>query len=225
MTTPGIPPQSVGRPPRLSSWYVLRLVSVVLSLLAAAAAIGGSFLTLFEGELLSRGSTQVRLVVTGWTFRAEAGTGVNGSPTTAGSVAHNGYPLAVAGAILMIAALIAFVASQRSAPPAVKSVAMIATAVGAAFLAGTVWTVGLQGAAFAESFRPIGSAPGGGLLTTASGFGAGFWLEVAGATLAVVAAVLVASPWRGPREPTELTTPPYGFPMPPPAEPAAPPSE
>jgi hypothetical protein len=225
MTTPGIPPQSVGRPKRLSSWYVLRLVSVVLSLLAAAAAIGGSFLTLFGGELLSRGSTQVKLVVTGWTFRAEAGAGVNGSPTTAGSVAHNGYPLAVAGAILMIAALVGFIAAQRSAPAVVKTVAMVATAAGAAFLAGTVWTVGLQGAAFAESFRPIGSAPGSGLLTTTSGFGAGFWIEVAGATLAVAAAVLIASPWRGPREPTDLTTPHYGFPMPLPPEPESPPPE
>ncbi|WP_143266144.1 MULTISPECIES: hypothetical protein [Amycolatopsis] len=205
MSFPGVAP---GRRP---GWHGGRIVGAVLALLAAAAAVTGSFLALFLGELLFQGEAQLKLTVTGWDLSAEAVE--PGIPTdTFGSPVRNGYLLAAAGLLLLVAAVLGLAAARRTAAPGRKLAAALATAIGAAFLLATTAGIVLQGVSLHESFRPTGAAEDNGEFTTGDSFGLGFWL-VAGATLAAIAAAVLATT-RGRRAP-DLTTPRYGVPAPP----------
>ncbi|MFD4254782.1 hypothetical protein [Amycolatopsis thermoflava] len=211
MSYPGVPPGYPPVPSRRRGWHGGRLLGAALALLAAAAAVTGSFLALFEGELLFRGEPQLTLTVTGWDLTAEAVQ--PGIPTnTFGSPVRNGYLLAAAGLLLVIAAVLSLAAARRNSSPARKFAAALAAATGAAFLLATAAGIVLQGVSLHESFRPAGAAEGDGAFSTSDSLGTGFWL-VAGATLAaIVAAVLAAA--RGRRAPQDLTTPRYGIPAP-----------
>ncbi|MCF6425586.1 hypothetical protein [Amycolatopsis tucumanensis] len=211
MSFPGVPPGYPPVPSRRPGWHGGRLLGAALALLAAAAAVTGSFFALFEGELLFQGEPQLSLTVTGWDLTAEAAQ--PGIPTnTFGSPVRNGYLLAAAGLLLVIAAVLSLAAARRDSSPARKFAAALATATGAAFLLATAAGIVLQGVSLHESFRPPGAAEGDGDFSTSDRLGLGFWL-VAGATLAaIVAAVLAAA--RGRRAPQDLTTPRYGIPAP-----------
>ncbi|AIJ20764.1 hypothetical protein AMETH_0672 [Amycolatopsis methanolica 239] len=204
-------------PHRPSGWQGKRVAGAVLALLAAAAALTGAFLPLFVGELRFNGETQLKLTVTGWDLSAEAaGPGIPTS--TAGEPVRNGWALAGAGLLLLIAAMIGFAAARRASSPGGKFAAALAGGIGAGFLAATTLSIVLQAISLHESFRPAGIAEGNDGVTTADSLGVGFWL-VAGATvLAIVAAALAAG--RGKRAPApppptydyDPVTPRYGFP-------------
>ncbi|GHF87427.1 hypothetical protein FHX82_000882 [Amycolatopsis bartoniae] len=140
------------RPPGWDGWW---LAGALLCALASAATFASSFLTLFATQALS---------VTGWESR----------PASAG-VVRNGYPLAVAGALLAIAALFAVITAARLLP---DGVALLTTALAAAFLAGVLVTIGAQAAH---------ATPG-----------AGFWLALAAAVSSLAAAAPAALPRRSP---------------------------
>ena len=187
-------------------------MGAVLALLAAAAAVAGSFLALFQGELLFQGEVQLRLKVTGWGVYAEAVQ--SGVPTTTfGSAVRNGYPLAVAGLLLVVAAVLGLAAARGTAPGRMYAAAL-ATAIGAAFLVATALGIALQGIGLHESFRPTGAATGNGDVSTGDSFGVGYWLVAGAAVASIVAAVLAAARNRraAVAEGADLTTPRYGFP-------------
>ncbi|NIH85659.1 hypothetical protein [Amycolatopsis granulosa] len=198
------------RPPAPSGRQGGRVAGAVLALLAAASAVTGSLLPLFQGSLLFQGETQLTIAVTGWGLSAE--TVRPGVPAgTFGSPVRNGYPLAVAGLLLLVAAVVGLAAARRASPPGRKFAAALLTAVGSAFLMATALGIALQGVSLHESFRPTGAAAGIGGFATADSFGLGFWL-VGGAAVASIASAVLAALRRAPR--SDVTTPRYGVPLP-----------
>ncbi|NIH82670.1 hypothetical protein [Amycolatopsis viridis] len=209
MSVPGPP---AVRPPAPSGRQGSRVAGAVLALLCAAAAVTGSFLPLFQGSLLFQGETQLTIAATGWGLSAEAVR--PGAPAgTVGSPVRNGYPLAVAGLLLLVAAVVGLAAAGRVSPPGRKFAAALLTAVGSAFLVATALGIALQGVSLHESFRPTGAAAGISDFGTADSFGLGFWLVGGAAVASIVAAVLAAL--QGRRAPRyDVTTPRYGVPAP-----------
>ncbi|GAA5153549.1 MULTISPECIES: hypothetical protein [Amycolatopsis] len=138
-------------------WDRRRLLGALLCLVASVAAFTAPFLTLYSSGVLS---------VTGW-----------GAEPSSTGVARNGFPLAVAGALLAVAALFAVVAAPRPAPAVVRWAAVLAAAVAAAFLAGVLVTAAAQ---------TVRATPG-----------PGFWLVLAAAVLALAGTVLAALPAEG----------------------------
>jgi hypothetical protein len=211
-----------GRNPRL-------VVAALLAIVAAALAIISPFLPLFTGDVGLSSTAGLKLSVTGWV------TEVLGSATEAGTnnvqaAAPDGYPL-IFGGILLLANAVAALRLSRFGPAAtgLPATKMLAVA-GAAFLTGTVVTVGMQGIGLAGLVQVAG---------VTIGVSIGYWLLIVAVLAALAAAVLVnlpASSSAPPRDEVavDVTTPRMGFPAPwqPPADPqdsppspAPPPSE
>jgi FtsH-binding integral membrane protein len=150
---------------------------VIASLLLSGAGlltIVAPFLSLFVGELHSRMSRGL-LSVTGWATESVSNAGRAGRSHDISS-APVGYPLLFAGALLAVAAVIGF-----RTPRAGTAVVRLLPAVGATFLVATVTTVGMQGIGWAGQVDAVG-------ISTRPG--AGFWLLIVAAVVAVVAALL-----------------------------------
>jgi hypothetical protein len=194
MTVAHGPGQPAGLPQRTSAWYRLRLIAALLCLLAAVAVVSGSFLTLYSGRVQLLGKAELGVAITGWSLRVETGADRASVASTAVKVAQNGFPLTIAGALLFIATLFGVVAARRSAPPVIQSGAVLTASIAAAFLAGTVWTIGMQLDGFAKNLPPMGALPGNDNVESVSSLGLGFALLLAGAVVAIVAAVLAAFP-------------------------------
>jgi hypothetical protein len=199
-----------GRPP---FWFVPRLLGALAAVVASALAFVGTFLALVSGELKFLGRSVMTLSVTGWDVHADAAPGQPIPASSYGAAVQNGYPLAVSGALLFIAAILGVIAAPRMAPRGARSLAVLSSAVAAAFLAGALATVAVQAANLVDTVRPTGTAAGNASFSADAGLGPGFWLELVAALLAIGAAVLAALPVRGPE--ADLATPRYGFPMPP----------
>ncbi|PWV80323.1 hypothetical protein SAMN05421630_109199 [Prauserella marina] len=176
----------------------------VLCVLAAALTVAGSFIPLFSGELSLLGTRQLSIGITAWGFDTDA-------PTREGGVAVNGVPLVFAAVLLLVAAaLVLFTA--RASGAARRGLGAASVTGAAAFLAGTVWTVGMQAASWVDTFRPTGDAAGDSDVGVDAGLSAGMWLLIAAAVLALAGAAwaLVALLPAGER--AEPVTPRYGFP-------------
>jgi hypothetical protein len=135
-----------------------------------------------------------QLLITGWELRSEVAPNQSGFDEPYGTVVDNGYPLVAGGVVLFAAALLGLLASHRVASAAVKSVAVLTAAVGAAFLTGTPATVGAQGAGYLDSVHLPAAPPAVGAFSAVASFSTGFWVELAGVVLAVAAAILAAPP-------------------------------
>ncbi|WP_236789489.1 hypothetical protein [Amycolatopsis sp. GM8] len=200
MTEGEAPAGDVPPPSAPPSWFGRRLLGVLVCAVAAALAIVGSFLPLVYIELSLAGRTAITTTISGWTVTANAVSGLR-----VPGVAQNGYPLAVAGAFLIIAAIFALVAALQAAPAGARSLAVLSGAIGAAFLAGTVATIAVYANSVISTVQLSGD-PG---LGVRAGLGAGFWLEFAAVLLAIGAVVLAALPVRGPA-PDEYIAPEPG---------------
>ncbi|MTD57720.1 hypothetical protein [Amycolatopsis pithecellobii] len=175
-----------GEEPRQPSWYGRRLLGALAATAAAALAITGSFLPLVSGELDVPGRAVVTVSITGWKLTTSGGL------ATVAGAAQNGYPLAVSGAFLIIAAVLGLVAAVRNMPGGARALAVVSGAVAAAFLAGVVATIAVEAANLLASFQPAGVAGFG----VHAELGVGFWLELAAVALAIAAVVLAALPVR-----------------------------
>lgn len=195
---------------RTSAWVRTRLLGALAAVVAAVLAIVGSFQALVTGELTLQGRSAMTVTITGWELAAHAPAGQTTPLATVGGAAQNGIPLTVAACLLVVAALLAVVAAPRVAIAGAGRVAVVAGATAAAFLTGIVVTVAVQVANLSHTFRPTGTAAANPGYAASAGPGAGFWLELVAAVLAIAAAVLVTLPGR--RDRAE----PYEFPPPPP---------
>lgn len=192
--TEGPAPAENVRATRAPSWFLFRLLGALAAVVAAVLAFVGTFLALVSGELTFLGNKVITLSVTGWDI---TGNPASGTPvSTFGAPVRNGYPLAVAGALLVIAAILGVIGAARTAPRGAGFLAVLSAAVAAAFLAGTLATVAVQGTNLVDTFRSTGAAAGNAGYSTDAGLGSGFWLELVAAILAISAVVLAALPVR-----------------------------
>ncbi|MFD8496155.1 hypothetical protein [Amycolatopsis sp. NPDC059657] len=163
------------------------------ALLVAAALLTavGTFLPLFTAQVGMGGDATFVVTMSGWSTEVTSAHIESGLPK-AGT--PNGYPLALAGFLLMAAGLVTFWSARVTAAGRFAGGLALAAA---AFLAGTVLTVSMQGVTLAAS-ASIGGAGNG------ASPGLGFWFMVIGFVGAVVAAALVLAPRSGrPRPPSE----------------------
>jgi hypothetical protein len=188
---PPTPPPSRVRP---------ATVGALLAVAAAVLVIVGSFLPLFIAEVRAAAGVGLTITITSWDFQAKAASGL-GPASRYGATAINGIPLVFGAVTLLIGGVLAFLAAARRSTPATSLAAALITALGAAFLAGTAWTIGMQVISWFDSFRPTGSATGVDLDA-----GIGLWILLLAAAAAITAA---SQTW-----PRNLRTPPHA-PQPP----------
>ena len=196
-------------------WHQNRLTAAVLSFVAAVVAVAGSFVPLFSG-ILSFSGESVEMSFTAWGVSLTGSEAFLADPGITGTPRY-GYPLVFAGIALLCAAAVAAFAAMPAATPGTHRLAGVATAVGAAFLLGTVWTIALQAVSWVDSFGPLGDSELA--VDSSASYEAGHWLLLSAALLAVLAAVLGLLPTRRTSaaqyayaSPNQRT-PPYGIPM------------
>ena len=105
---------------------------------AALLVIVGSFLPLFAGSL-SSARTTIEVTVTPWSPEVTARTGAPGRRP------HDGYPLVFAAIVLAVRRGLCWFAAHPGARAGAGRAAGLTTAIGAAFLVGTMWTIALHG--------------------------------------------------------------------------------
>lgn len=192
-------------PPR---GHQARLLGAVGCFASAVLAAFGSSLPLFTSHVKRLGTTQLTLTFNGWGFDVRAAD--PSVPTSkVGTFAINGAPLMFAAMALLAAALLGLIARYLPPGAGIRRASGITAAVGAAFLAGTVWTIGMQVLAWADSFRPTGAAAGNPDFSAGTTLSVGFWLLIAATVLAIAGAVLAWLPLRGGGQ-AVVVPPPYG---------------
>jgi hypothetical protein len=188
------------------------MVGALLCFAAAVLTMIGTFQDLVVVENIGNiaGSRNQTYIITLWEFRVE----INGVVDT-GEVAgltvmpQHGVPLLFAVALLLAAALLGMLPSAR---PAARRFGLI-TVIAAAFLTAAVAMVVVQAMWWQEIFRPPVAPREGVDVEVTVGAGPALWTLIAGAALAIVAAVMA---WRQPRpgpERVEPDTPRLGFPV------------
>lgn len=194
-------PALLGPPaPRRRPW---RLLSVLLLFAASILTLVGSFQTLFTAQV----TEDTSVVVTSWDITAESA----GRSISAGGVPDNGAPLVFAATLLLAGALLGLVANAAPARIGIARANILLAAAGAAFLAGTTWTVGMQELNWLELFGPrfssVRADPG-----TGTSIGTGFWLLLVGTVIALGSVVLSWVPARAQHDRIEPETPRFGIP-------------
>jgi hypothetical protein len=179
-------PETQPEPPP-KGWNRRGLLGAVLGLAAVGATLIGSFLKLCTAQLSFGASPQEVLTVTSW--RVDPSTQFD--PLLAVS---NGIPLVFGAVLVGFGAVAALFAAPPSAPLAMRRLARVLVAIGAAFLAGSVWTVGMQVSSMVDSFESLGRDEGFRGLTVSAEVGSGFWLLLGAALAAIVAMVLTLLP-------------------------------
>lgn len=182
-------------------WHRPALLGALLCAAAGVLVLVGSFVPLFVGEAQAASGLGVKMSITGWDFQLEAG---GTSTTRTGAVPSNGIALVVGAMVLLGAALLGLIAASRSVHAPSRRLSGVVAVAGAAFVAGTVLTVGLQVISWFDSFRPTGVLATGQDTSTEVSVGFGFWLLVVAAAAAIVAAILA---WVAPRPETAPETP------------------
>jgi hypothetical protein len=149
--------------------------------LAFVLVIVGSLLTLLTVRLTSIGREVASATVTAWGVSLDDAP--RGLPEGAfGAAPTFGVPLVIGAVILLGAAVLCLVGRS----------AVLVGAVGAAFLAGVVWAVALQESATSDSFTNLVVDPRNQGFGIDAGMGAGFWLLIAAAAVAIAGAGLTA---------------------------------
>jgi hypothetical protein len=185
-------------------WHVTRVTAALLSFCAVVLVIVGSFLPLYSGTL-SFGGDDIEVTITPWSADVQG-------PTEPGDVPTIGYPLVFAAIVLACAAAISWYAATPAAPQGVGRVAGLTTAIGGAFLIGTVWTTSLMVMNGVDSVLLLGTVTPG--LETEATYLVGYWLLLVAALLVLGAAVLALIPVRQPtwaQANPDVSTPPYGI--------------
>jgi hypothetical protein len=174
-------------------------------MIGALASLGAAALTMIGmlQDLLTAKIFTQTITITSWDIRVETNGGPGGGMTGG---PFNGVPLLFAVVVLLAAAVLGMLAAARPARTRFGRASALAAVVAAAFLAGTVATIGMQVLGWMDAF----TIPDNPDQVTV---GPGFWTLVVGVGLAIAAAVTT---WRqaGP-EPArvEPDTPRLGIPV------------
>lgn len=185
-------------------WHATRVTAALLSFCAVVLVIVGSFLPLYSGTL-SFGGDDIEVTITPWSADVQGPTGPGDVPTI-------GYPLVFAAIVLACAAAISWYAATPAATPGVGRVAGLTTAIGGAFLIGTVWTTSLMVMNGVDGVLLLGTVTPG--LETEATYLVGYWLLLVAAVLGLGAAVLALIPVRQltwAQANPDVSTPPYGI--------------
>lgn len=185
------------------------LAGAALAVVSAALLLAGSFLTLRKSVQFSQGKQVLEVDVSSWTTTI--------TPPPAGeeagffAYAHNaiyGIPLSVVAVALLAGALLTFLSAPRDAPPRRGGTARLVMLGAAAAAALSVLTLSMEVDA---ALSLEGASPNETVNDhTTYGTGAGYWLLVGGAVVAIGAAALVFLRQRVDSD----RTPPQGFPAP-----------
>jgi hypothetical protein len=213
------PPQPVAGPPaplepaRPVRWTRAGRLGTALCFGATVLVTVSLFLPLYIATIRFPQFVDVasgqRLILTSWGTRVEFLEAARVNADT-GSGPFNGIPLLFAAAVLLTAAMLGVIVAARPSSTRFGRFRRLTTTVGAAFLAGTVWTIDQQVLSLAQNIRRVGQE------TTAEGaIGTGFWLQGLSVVLAIAAAVVT---WRmarqdDDREREEPETLPMGIPV------------
>ena len=185
-------------------WHATRVAAAVLSFCALVLVLVGLFLPLYSGTL-SIGPQDIEVTIGPWSADVEG-------PSAPGDVPRIGYPLVFAAIVLACAAGLNWYAATPAGSPGAGRVSATTTAVGGAFLIGTVWTTALTVANAVDNVILLGSvAPG---LETEASYLVGHWLLLVAGFLSLGAAVLSLIPVRQPtwgQVNPDVATPPYGI--------------
>ncbi|MCT2587283.1 hypothetical protein [Actinophytocola gossypii] len=182
----------------------LRGLAILGTVAAGLLVLVSTFVNVFTLELSVSGSNMEATVhLTNWGVETTVGSEIAPNLLLA---PHTGYPLMFCAAVLLGAAIVS--ATARSS--AATRVAGLLSAVGAAFLAGVVWSVVLMASRLSEMFDFLPPTDDRTVSTSAA---PGLWLLGGAVGLALGAAV--AAFLRGREEPVlpeaDLATPPMGF--------------
>jgi len=165
-----------------------RLIAAALLVVAAALAVGGTFLALSvrRYDFGLPGPTVV--ATTGWTVNIEGAPGMSNPP----GAAPLGIPVVVAAGLAAVAAILLLLSVRRSGDHVLARIAGIG-AVG--LLVGSVWIIWI------ELFTLASNATAAAVMNGSDGgfhpvvvFGAGAWLLLAAALLALACIPLLAMP-------------------------------
>jgi hypothetical protein len=211
VTDPGTDPQPLPVPeppaPR-TPWNRARAGGALLFLGAAGLTAIGSFQALYALEVEYVGEPRRQnLRVTSWDFEFTT----NGVPESAalGAPLH-GVPLMFGVAVLLATAVLGLLVAAAPAGSRFGRVYRLSAVIAAVFLVATVWSIGMQELWYRDALRP----PDGPETHSVAGVGPGFWSLLAGAAIAVVAAVLAWRPARAEdAEREEPETPVLGIPV------------
>ncbi len=170
---------------------LLRPAGALLSFGASLLTLLGSFATLLTGELLVEGEPRLSVIVTSWEMRSDetGATQLFGTDAADAPVPMTGAPLMFAAAVLLISALVGLFAAASPGSAGVVRLSGIASAVGAALLLGTVWTIGMEELYWKKTFESFGGGQDPGI-TISFSTGPGFWLLVGAVALAIGAAAV-----------------------------------
>lgn len=187
-------------------WHPTRVTAALLSFCAVLLVIIGSFLPLYSGTL-SFGPDEIEVTISPWSADVSG-------PTEPGDVPTIGYPLVFAAIVLACAAALCWYAATPAAGEGVGRVATMTTAIGGAFLIGTVWTSSLMVTNGVDSLILFGTVTPG--LESEATYLVGYWLLLVAALLSLGAAVLALIPvhqatWA--QANPDVSTPPYGMSM------------
>jgi hypothetical protein len=190
------------------------VIAALLAFVAAGLAIISPFLPLFTGDVGLSSAAGLKLSVTGWVTEVLSSANEAGTNNVQ-AAAPDGYPLIFGGLLLLATAVAALRLRFGSAITGLPATRLLA-GVAAAFLTGTVVTVGMQGIGLAGLVQVAG---------VSVGVGIGYWLLILAVLAALAAAVLVNLPSSRSAPPpdgvaVDVTTPRMGFPAPwrPPAD-------
>jgi uncharacterized membrane protein YccF (DUF307 family) len=209
--SPNSEPPAQPDPVPLAQWNRFGVVGALLCLGAAVLTAIGSFQALYAVDVESvSGLWRQGRVVTSWDFELTTN-GVPDPDSEAIGAPLNGVPLMFAVAVLLATAVLGMLVAATPASSSRFGLAhRIAAVIAAVFLVATVWSVGMQELWYQDVLRP----PDETSIKSTTQVGAGFWLLVAGAMLALVAAVVA---WRPARadvwEREEPDTPVLGIPV------------
>jgi hypothetical protein len=174
-----------------------RLIAAALLVVVAALAVGGTFLPLSvrRYDFGLPGATVV--FTTGWAVGIEGAPGMSNPP----GAAPLGIPVVVAAGLAAVAAILLLLSVHRSGDHMLARIAGIG-AVG--LLVGSVWIIWIELFTLAgNAVAAVRDGSGGGFRPVVV-FGAGAWLLLAAALLALVCIPLLAMP------PAERGRVPYG---------------
>jgi hypothetical protein len=162
-----------------------RLIAAGLLVVAAALAVGGTFLALSvrRYDFGLPGPTVV--ATTGWAVDIEGAPGMSNPP----GVAPLGIPVVVAAGLAAVAAILLLLSVRRSGDHVLARIAGIG-AVG--LLVGSVWIIWIELFTLASNAAAASSSDSG--FHPVVVFGAGAWLLLAAALLALACIPLLAMP-------------------------------
>jgi hypothetical protein len=186
---------------------IWRPIGVLLCFAASILTLLGSFMTLFRATVQFGQNSQLVLTITAWDIHAESA----GRAVPAGSTPDNGAPLVFAATVLLAAALLGLLATAVPVRVGIGRANIVLAAIGAAFLAGTVWTIGMQELAWREAF---GSRLAISDTDNAVSVTVGYWLLVIAAVVALASPVFAWLPARARSAREEPQTPAFGVPVP-----------